>query len=204
MSGASACRGGARRNADSARKPIQTRPGRLPTHAACPRAPNHPRRRLSPMALSRRGIADPTAAPSNAARHTAAIPSTGEGPPQGTRVREAQPAKARRHCEPAEADERREEAGVPRAGGQPWLGLAQRAADLRQRRHTTRRGCLLPADVTPGAIFAWVSLSSRGRSQAWCAGRTCNGFRARRRDVPSSASQTPGFPREERPRDGMR
>ena len=33
MSGASACRGGGRRNAGSARKPIQTRPGRLPTRA---------------------------------------------------------------------------------------------------------------------------------------------------------------------------
>src|SRR5207249_9045270 len=49
----------------------------------------------------RRTIAGPTAAPANAARHTAAIPSTGEGPPQGTGVREAQPATARRHCEPA-------------------------------------------------------------------------------------------------------
>ena len=31
MSSASVCRGGGRRNAGSARKPIQTRPGRLPT-----------------------------------------------------------------------------------------------------------------------------------------------------------------------------
>src|SRR5207247_3985699 len=48
----------------------------------------------------------------------------GEGPSQGTGVREAQPATARRHCELAEADERHEEAGVRRAGGQPWLALA--------------------------------------------------------------------------------
>src|SRR5216110_1671267 len=47
------------------------------------------------MALSRRSIADPTAAPSNAARHTAAIPSTGVRPSSGMGVREAQPATAR-------------------------------------------------------------------------------------------------------------
>ena len=59
--------------------------GRYPSNAAgsatdareWPRASNHPRRRLNPMALSRRGIADPTVAPPNAARHTAAIPSNG-------------------------------------------------------------------------------------------------------------------------------
>src|SRR5207247_2463407 len=76
-SGASACRGGGRSNRGSARKPKRTRPGRLPTRT-WPRASSHPRRRLQPNGpLSRRTIADPTAAASNAAQHTAAIPVYG-------------------------------------------------------------------------------------------------------------------------------
>ena len=54
MSGASACRGGGQRNADSARKPTQTRPGRLPTRT-WPRASSHPRRRLQPNGPSPEG-----------------------------------------------------------------------------------------------------------------------------------------------------
>src|SRR5439155_14250540 len=57
----------------------------------------------------------------------------GEGPPQGTGVHEAQPATARRHCEPAEVDERREEAGVRRDGrpppGRSCAGCSTRCGD---------------------------------------------------------------------------
>src|SRR2546422_3645048 len=119
-----ACRGGGRSNRGSARKPIQTRPGRLPTHAAWPRASNHPRRRPQPGPFPK-GDNRPDRSPLLTQRGTrlqSRLP--GEGPPQVTGVREAQPATARRHCEPAEGDERSEEAGVRRGGGRPWLGLA--------------------------------------------------------------------------------